>query len=77
MNRNTKRPPRIPNAARVRVESEQLSAACDGRVTGAKYDEGWLYRIDVTAGDQMDSERDERGELWVCGFEIASVPENG
>jgi hypothetical protein len=41
-----------------------------GVITAAKYDAGWLYRIDVTSGGRCDAHRNDAGELWVCQHEI-------
>jgi len=42
-----------------------------GRITGAEYDDGWLYRIEVTEGDPAQKHRNETGELWVGEFEVS------
>jgi len=55
---------------RVRVRSEHFTGECVGVVAAAEYDDGWLYRIDIADGDQLDAHREEGGELWVCDFEV-------
>ncbi len=62
--------PRLPNGTRVHVRSDQFAGECDGIITAGDCDEGWFYRIEVTAGDRLDGERDAAGELWVCDFEV-------
>jgi hypothetical protein len=64
----------ITNGTRVRVQSDHFAQQCEGVVTAAEYDEGWLYRIDVTDGDQLDRHRNDAGELWVCDFEVHPSP---
>ena len=54
----------------VAFDIAQGLAVGEGVIREGHYDEGWLYRIDVTAGDRADSERHESGELWVCDFEV-------
>ena len=66
-----KRPPRLPDGSRIHVRSGHFSQECDGIITRAEYDDGWLYRIEVTAGDRLDKQRNEDGELWVCDFEVS------
>jgi hypothetical protein len=52
------------------VRSEHFVEKCEGVITKGQYDGGWLYRIDVTAGERLDAHRNEDGELWVCDFEV-------
>jgi len=76
----TNRPPRIPNGTHVHVRSDHFAEECNGRVTKGHWDGGWLYRIEVTAGDRLDEHRNQPspggpasggdGELWVCDFEV-------
>ena len=66
----TKRPPRLLNGTRIHVRSDHFEGECDGRITKGHYDGGWLYRIEVTAGDRLDEHRNQDGELWVCDFEV-------
>ena len=69
--RNTKP---IANDTRVRVRSDHFAEQSEGVVVAAEYDDGWLYRIDVTAGDRLDRHRNDAGELWVCDFEVYPMP---
>ena len=39
----------------------------------AEYDDGWLYRIDVTGGDDCQLHRNPDGELWVSDFEVTPM----
>lgn len=66
-------PARIPDGTPVHVRSEHFVEECDGIIAEADYDDGWFYRIEVTTGDRIDSERNEKGELWVCDFEIVPL----
>jgi hypothetical protein len=50
-------------------------AVAQGVVTAADYDDGWMYRIHVTQGDDCRLHRNEAGELWVCEFEVKPIPE--
>ncbi len=59
--------------AAVHVRSAHFAGECDGIVTATDYDGGWLYRIQVTAGDRLDQERNDEGELWVCDFEAGPI----
>ena len=70
MTTTRKRPPRLPDGTPVHVRSDHFAEECDGVITAAEYDDGWFYRIEVTAGDRLDAHRHEDGELWVCDFEV-------
>ena len=70
MKARTQRPQRLPDGTRVFVRSDHFAGQCEGIITMGRYDEGWLYCIEVTAGDRLDSERNDDGELWVCDFEV-------
>jgi len=61
---------RLPNGKQVHVRSDHFVEECDAVVVDAVYDGGWLYHVDVTAGDRLDGHRNEDGELWVCDFEV-------
>jgi len=58
---------------RVRFDIAQGLAVGEGIVCEADYDDGWLYRIDVTGGSRGDIHRGADGELWVCEFEVQPV----
>jgi len=64
----TKTPP-LPIGTRVDIDIAQGMSASQGVIVAAEYDDGWLYRIDVTGGDDCEAHRNAAGELWVCGFE--------
>ncbi len=70
-----RRPPRLHDGTRVHVRSDHFAGECDGVITAAEFDEGWLYRVEVTRGDRLVSERNDVGELWVCEFEVQPVGE--
>ena len=63
-------PQPLPNGTAVDVDIAQGLARCQGRIAEADYDDGWLYRIEVTTGDACDDHRNEKGDLWVCQFEV-------
>lgn len=77
MNAPTQVPPRLPDGTRVAVRSDHFAGQCEGVINMARYDEGWLYRIEVAVGDRLDSERNDEGELWVCDFEVQPSQEDG
>lgn len=60
----------LANGTRVRVISDHFAGQCEGVIRDAIYDEGWFYRIEVTAGDQMTEHRNDDGELWVYDSEV-------
>ena len=68
----TKKPP-LPVGTPVAINIAQGMSVAQGVITAAEYDDGWLYRIDVTGGDACDAHRNDSGELWVCDFEVAPV----
>jgi hypothetical protein len=63
----------LPIHTEVEVDIAQGLACCRGRILEAEYDDGWLYRVEVTAGDPCDDHRNEDGDLWVCLFEVTPV----
>ena len=67
---NTKKPPPAIGTP-VTVDVAQGTSTAQGVIAAAEYDDGWLYRIDVTGGDGCHAHRNESGELWVCDFEAA------
>jgi len=68
------RTPALKIGTPVAVNIAQGLAITRGVVAASHYDDGWLYRIDVTAGDDCREHRNELGELWVCDTEIESIP---
>jgi hypothetical protein len=77
MTKSARKPPRLPDGTVVHVRSEHFVEECDGVISGAFYSYGWLYRIEVTAGDRLDAHRHDDGELWICDFEVQRPAENG
>jgi hypothetical protein len=63
----------LPTDTIVDVDIAQGLARCRARIVEAEFDDGWLYRIDVTSGDACDDHRNENGDLWVCQFEVTPV----
>jgi len=70
----TKTPP-LAVGTPVAISIAQGLSVARGIITAAEYDDGWLYRIDVTGGDDCQTHRNPAGELWVCDFEV--TPEGG
>jgi hypothetical protein len=64
-----KNPP-LPVGTPVAIDIAQGMSLAQGVITAAEYDDGWLYRIDVTSGDDCQVHRHPDGELWVCDFEV-------
>ena len=65
-----KREPPLRIGTPVEVNIAQGAAVARGVITAADYDDGWMYRIDVSAGDDCHEHRNDAGELWVCDFEV-------
>ena len=63
----------LPIRTEVDVDIAQGLACCRGRILEAEYDDGWLYRIEVTSGDTCDDHRHANGKLWVCEFEATPI----
>ncbi len=70
MTSTDKHPARLADGTPVHVRSEHFAEESGGVIAEADYDDGWFYRIEVTAGDRIDGQRNEKGELWVCDFEV-------
>jgi hypothetical protein len=73
MARSKKRPPRLPNGTQVHVKSDHFAEECDGVVTKAEYDAGWLYRVRPTRGDAPSVARNKEGEYWFWDFEVTPL----
>jgi len=71
--RETTRQQPLPNGTAVAVDIAQGQARCRGRIVEADCDGGWLYRIEVATGDACDEHRNEKGDLWVCDFEVRKL----
>ena len=69
----TRKPP-LPIGTPVDINIAQGLAVARGVVTAADYDDGWLYRIDITGGDDCRAYRNDAGELWVCEHEVSPRP---
>ena len=67
-----KKPP-LETGTPVVIDIAQGLAIAQGVITAADYDDGWMYRIDVTGGHDCHAHRDEAGELWVCDFEVRPI----
>jgi hypothetical protein len=69
--RKTKGQP-LPIGTPVEIDIAEGLDIAQGVITAADYDDGWAYRIDVTAGSRCDAHRNDAGELWVCQHEITN-----
>ena len=54
------------------IDIAQGMATARGVIAEAEYDDGWLYRIDVTEGDDCQLHRRTDGQLWVCESEVTA-----
>jgi phenolic acid decarboxylase len=63
----------LPPGTLVEFDIGQGLAAGMATILAAEYDDGWLYQLDVVAGDHAADHRNEAGELWVCDFEVRAV----
>ena len=66
---NTKKPP-LPVGTNVAINIAQGMSVAQGVIVAAEYDDGWMYRIDVTGGDDCQPHRNAEGQLWVCDCEV-------
>ncbi len=62
--------PPLPIGTSVNIDIAQGHSVAEGIIAAAEYDDGWLYRVDLTGGDDCHLHRNEAGELWVCDFEV-------
>ncbi len=69
----TTRPPRLKNGTRVRVRSDHFAEECDAVITKGEWDDGWLYRVKVTAGQTPKDAQHKDGTLWVWDFEVTPL----
>ena len=65
--------PMIPIDTRVHVRSPHFREECDGVIREAVFDDGWLYRIEVLAGQEPEAARKKDGSVWVWDFEAKPV----
>ena len=63
----------LPPGTQVEFDIGQGLAAGRAAIGAAAYDDGWLYQLDVVAGDHAADHRNDAGELWVCDFEVRPV----
>ena len=54
----------------VTIDIAQGLNVAQGTISAADYDDGWMYRIEITSGDDCHEHRNEAGELWVNDFEV-------
>ena len=55
----------------VTVNLAQGHAMAEGEIAESYWDDGWMYRIHVTGGDDCTAYREKDGQLWVCDFEVS------
>ncbi len=67
--RNTRTAP-LPNGTPVEVNIADGMGVAQGVIVAAEYDDGWLYRIKTTGGDDCRTHRNDAGELWAWDFEV-------
>lgn len=66
------RPKPLEAGTPVTVNIAQGAAVAQGVIADSHWDDGWMYRIEVTGGDECRDHRDEEGEFWVCDFEVTT-----
>ena len=66
----TTKPARLPDNTRVHVRSDHFVEECDAVIREAVYDDGWLYRVEVTSGKKPEAGTHEDGSVWVWDFEV-------
>ena len=57
---------------RVHLKSPHFEGECDGVVAEFKYDEGWMYRLNVD-GEAPKEATERSGEVWVLENEITLI----
>ncbi len=67
-----KKPP-LKIGTPVEIDIAQGLAIARGVIAAADYDNGWMYRIEITSGDNCQQHRNEAGELWVNDFEVKPI----
>jgi hypothetical protein len=53
--------PPLPVGSHVAINIAQGMSVTQGVIAAAAYDDGWMYRIDVTGGDDCDMHRTADG----------------
>ena len=71
--RKRNRPPRLPNGTQVHVRSDHFAEECDAVVTKGEWDDGWLYRVNVTSGQTPKDAQHDDGTVWVWDFEVTAL----
>ena len=56
----------------VTINLAQERAVAEGQIVESYWDDGWMYRIMVTGGDDCAVYREKDGQLWVCDFEVTA-----
>ena len=54
----------------VTINLAQGHAVAEGQIVESYWDDGWMYSIRVTGGDDCAAYREKGGQLWVCDFEV-------
>ena len=54
----------------VTINLAQGHAVAEGQIVESYWDDGWMYSIRVTGGDDCAAYREKGGQLWVRDFEV-------
>ena len=73
MTLKTNKPEPLAIGARVHVRSDHFPEECDAVIREALFDEGWLYRVEVTRGKKPKDATEKDGSVWVCAFEVMPI----
>jgi hypothetical protein len=66
----------LPLGTQVEFDIGQGLAVGRAAIIAAEYEDGWLYLLEVVAGDHADDHRNGAGELWVCDYEVRPVADH-
>jgi hypothetical protein len=56
----------------VTINIAQGLAVAEGVIVESRWDDGWMYRVDLAAGDDCREHRHEDGQLWACDVEVTA-----
>ncbi len=62
----------LPPGTPVNIDIAQGHAVAEGEILESYWDDGWMYQVRVTAGDDCAAHREKDGQLWVCDFEVTA-----
>ena len=63
-------PAPLPNGTPVELDIAEGLSVAQGVIVAAEYDDGWLYQVEITGGDDCSVHRNDAGELWAWDFEV-------